>query len=272
MKRNIIIRIIAFLSLIFMITLNALANILPINGLMTGEISDSFFNLFAPAPVTFAIWALIYTLLFMYSIVQLKVDHDLSVRQNLFDDLAIPFTLSNIANGLWIIAWHFLRIDISLILIVFVLICLIVIMIEINRTSLYNNDTFFVALPFSIYFGWITVATIANVTTLLVSLGYSTTLNQPLLGLGDDVWLLVMLVVGALVMTLTTLKFRARAYGLVFVWAYFGIYLKIIDLPQNASYILFTFLPQIILGLIGYLVIILIIVSLRIKKDKYKLG
>lgn len=271
MKRNITIRILVFLSFIFMITTNALANILPINDFMTGEVSDSFFNLFAPAPITFSIWALIYILLFMYSIAQLKVDHDLSVRQNLFDDLAIPFSASNIANGLWILAWHFLRIDLSLVLIVFVLICLIIIMLEINRTSLYNNDTFLVALPFSIYFGWITVATIANVTTFLVSLGYSTYLNAPLFGIGDDVWLLVMLVVGAAVMTFTSFKFRARAYGLVFIWAYFGIYLKIVDLPKNPNLSLFAFLPQIILGLIAYFFIFLIGLSFKIKSDQYKL-
>lgn len=272
MKRNKTMRIIAFLSLVFMITLNALANILPINGLMTGEISDSFFNLFAPAGITFAIWGLIYALLFMYSIIQLKVDHDLSVRQNLFDDLALPFTLSNIANGLWIIAWHFLRIDLSLVLIIIVLICLIIMMIEIDRTSLYNNDGFFIALPFSIYFGWISVAVIANVTTLLVSMGYSSYLNLPLLGFGDDLWLLVLLAIGALVMTLTVFKFKSRAYGLVFIWAYVGIYLKILDLPQRAELILLAQLPQIILGFIGYFVLTLLIVSIKIQRDKHKLG
>jgi hypothetical protein len=272
MKRNKGLRIIAFLSLVFMITLNVLANILPINGLMTGAISDSFFNLFAPAGITFAIWGVIYLLLTIYAIAQLKVDHDLSVRQNLFDDLALPFTVSNIANGLWIIAWHFLRIDVSLFLIVIVLICLIIMMIEIDRTSLYNNDGFFIALPFSIYFGWITVATIANVTTLLVSLGYSSYLNQPLFGLGDDIWLLVLLGIGAIVMTLTVFKFNARAYGLVFIWAYVGIYLKIVDLPQRAELVLFTYLPQIILGIVGYFVLVLLIVSIKIRKNKYKLG
>lgn len=271
MKRNTMIRILVFLSFIFMVALNALANILPINGFMTGEVSDSFFNLFAPAPITFSIWALIYLLLFMYSIVQLRVNHDLSVRQNLFDDLAIPFIASNIANGLWIVAWHFLRIELSLVLIVFVLICLIIIMLEINRTSLYNNDSFLIVLPFSIYFGWISVATIANVTTLLVSLGYSSFLNAPLFGVADDVWLLAMLVVGAIVMTFTSYKFRARAYGLVFVWAYFGIYLKIIDLPKNTNFTLFAFLPQIILGLIAYFFVFLLSLSVKIKNDQYKL-
>jgi hypothetical protein len=272
MKRNKTLRIIAFLSLVFMITLNALANILPINGLMTGEISDSYFNLFAPTGLTFTIWGLIYLLLTMYALIQLKVDHDLSVRQNLFDDLALPFIISNLANGAWIIAWHYLRIEFSLALILIVFMCLLLIMFEINRTSLYNNDGFFIALPFSVYFGWISVATIANVTTLLVYLGYSSYLQNPLFNLGDDVWLLIVLFVGAIVMALTSLKFKARAYGLVFIWAYVGIYLKLIDLPLQSELAYLPLIPNVILGIIGFFVIILIVVSIKIKREKYKLG
>jgi hypothetical protein len=272
MKRNKSLRIIAFLSLVFMITLNALANILPINGLMTGEISDSYFNLFAPAGITFAIWGLIYLLLTMFAIVQLKVDHDLSVRQNLFDDLALPFTISNLANGAWIVAWHFLRIEFSLALIVIVLFCLLLMMFEINRTSLYNNDGFFIALPISVYFGWISVATIANVTTYLVYLGYSSYLLNPLLNLGDDVWLLIMLSIGALVMLLTSLRFKTRAYGLVFIWAYAGIYLKLTDLPLRSELVYLPIIPNVILGMIGFFACVILLVSLKIKKDKYKLG
>jgi hypothetical protein len=272
MKRNKSLRIFAFLSLVFMITLNALANILPINGLMTGEISDSYFNLFAPTGLTFAIWGLIYLLLTMYALVQLKVDHDLSVRQNLFDDLAVPFIISNLANGAWIVAWHYLRIEFSLALIVIVFMCLLLMMVEINRTSLYNNDGFFIALPISVYFGWISVATIANVTTLLVYLGYSSYLQQPLLNLGDDVWLLIVLITGALVMALTSLRFKTRAYGLVFIWAYVGIYLKLIDLPVRSELTLLPLIPNIILGMIGFFVLIILIVSIKIKRDKYKLG
>ena len=272
MKRNKGLRIIAFLSLVFMITLNVLANILPINGLMTGAISDSFFNLFAPAGITFAIWGVIYLLLTIYAIAQLKVDHDLSVRQNLFDDLALPFTISNIANGLWILAWHYLRIDFSLILIIIVFLCLLLMMVEIKRTSLYNYDGFLVALPISVYFGWISVATIANVTTLLVSLGYSTYLNNPLLGVADDVWLILLLIIGAVIMSFTSFKFKARAYGFVFLWAYFGIYLKLVDLPINTSLRLQPVLPQLVLGLCGFFVLVILLVTLKIKNDKHKLG
>jgi hypothetical protein len=42
-----------------MIVLNVLANALPLGGRTTGEISDAYPNLFAPAGYTFAIWGLI---------------------------------------------------------------------------------------------------------------------------------------------------------------------------------------------------------------------
>lgn len=274
MKRNKTKRVLVFLTVVLMITMNALANIVPINNLSTGEISDSFFNLFAPAGLTFAIWGVIYALLLMYSVIQLKVDHDLSVRQNLFDDIAVPFIISNVANTLWILAWHYLRIDVSLALMIIIFFCLLLIMIEIKRSSLYNNDWFTIAVPFGVYFGWISVATIANVTTLLVSRGYSTFLNNPLFGLADYVWLIVVLSVGAIVMSITTLYFRSRAYGLVFVWAYFGIYLKLVDFPlvTQLSWLPPLWVKNTPLVFIGFFVIVLLLVSLKIKQDKYKLG
>src|SRR5690554_5205840 len=87
-------RVFAFLAFIVMIATNAVANILPINNITTGEVSDELFNLFAPTGLTFAIWGVIYLLLLGYSIFQLKVEQDLSVRQNLMDDIAIFFIIS----------------------------------------------------------------------------------------------------------------------------------------------------------------------------------
>ena len=49
------------ITFILMVTVNALANLLPLNGLTTGEVSDSYPNLFAPAALTFSIWGVIYT-------------------------------------------------------------------------------------------------------------------------------------------------------------------------------------------------------------------
>ncbi len=219
-KRNIFKRVFAFIAFVFMITMNALANILPLNDVTTGEVSDSLFNLFAPAPITFAIWGVIYLLLAFYSIFQLKVVHDLSVRQNLMDDIALLFGLSSIANGFWIVAWHYQFILGSLILIIFVLLSLVIIVSEIKYGSLSGIDYYLIKAPFGIYFGWICVATIANVTALLVNIGFSGW------GLSDSWWMVLILSISLLIGILTMRHFKDLAYGAVFLWAYAGIYLK----------------------------------------------
>lgn len=219
-KRNRFKRFFALITFIIMVAANALANILPINGITTGEVSDALFNLFAPAPITFAIWGLIYLLLGAYSIYQMKVVDDLSVRQNLMDDIALIFGFSNLANAAWIVAWHYGEILVSLGLIVFVLICLILIANEIKYGSLYGKDFFLIKAPFGIYFGWITVATIANVTSYLVSIGFDG------FGIDESVWTILILVVSLLIGVITMRHYKDLAYGAVLLWAYAGIYLK----------------------------------------------
>lgn len=96
------IKIITVVTYLTMILVNALANILPINGITTGEVSDSFSNLFAPAGITFAIWGVIYTLLLGYTIYQLgffrsnKTEH----HSRLLEKVSIAFSISSILNSL----------------------------------------------------------------------------------------------------------------------------------------------------------------------------
>lgn len=78
----------------------------------------------------------------------------------------------------------------------------------------------FISIPFNVYLGWITVATIANVTVFLVSVGWKG------FGISDFIWTSVVLVVGAMIGILRINKSKNISYGLVFVWAYFWILFK----------------------------------------------
>src|SRR5690606_13691070 len=111
--------------------------------------------------------------------------------------------------------WHYKIIPLSMLLMLVILICLALITIRINKEKLTTNEKIFIRLPFSVYFGWITVATIANATTLLVD-----KLGSPvnLLGISEVVWTVAILLVGLLIGVITTLKYRDIAYGLVIVW------------------------------------------------------
>lgn len=242
-------RIVAFLAFVIMIGVNALANILPINGITTGEVSDQLFNLFTPTGLTFAIWGVIYVLLLGYSVFQLKVVQDLSVRQNLMDDIAIFFIVSSLANTAWIVAWHYGYYLASLILIVVVLISLILINNEIKYGSLKGMDYVLIKTPFAIYFGWLTVATIANVTAYLVSINFSG------LGISDSIWTILVLLVSLIIGVITMIHYQSIAYGAVLLWAYAGIIIRHnIDLNNQYEPVLFAAIACFVVYLLFWVV------------------
>ncbi|MBD7983987.1 tryptophan-rich sensory protein [Sporosarcina sp. Sa2YVA2] len=205
---------------LLMITMNALANLLPLNGQNTGEISDKYANLFAPAGFTFSIWSVIYVLLALHILYQLGLFRNNNSNTHLLTQISIYFSLSSVLNTLWIIAWHYDQLLLS----VFIMIGMLLTLIHINKltaaSTLSLKENFFIKLPFSIYFGWITVATIANITALLVSIGWNG------FGLSEATWTIIILIIGTVIGVLTMLRLNNAAYGLAILWAYFGIYSK----------------------------------------------
>ena len=221
-KTNYSIKIATLVTYLIMIALNALANILPINGLNTGEISDSYPNLFAPAGVTFSIWGVIYLFLLAYCIYQFGIfqrEEDL-YKERLFKNIGILFSISSILNAIWILAWHYRLIELSLIIIIGVLIFVTMINDITKKAELSLKDYFLIRFPFSIYMGWLTVATIANVTTLLVKLGFGG------FGISEIFWTIVVIITGLIIASLIILRNKDVAYGLPVIWAYLGIYIK----------------------------------------------
>lgn len=210
-----IIRILTLVAYMVMVGVNFLAMYLPLGGKTTGEISDNYPNLFAPAGYAFSIWGLIYLLLAIYVIYQFKRGDDV-----LAGKVNRIFILNALLNAAWIFAWHNDIIWLSVILIIGLLISLIRIANILRKSTLTERDLRLVGLPFSVYFGWITVATIANITVFLVSLGWGG------FGLADSFWTVVVLLIGALIGSWRMLKDKFISYGLVFVWAYGAILYK----------------------------------------------
>ncbi len=215
------VKILVVLTYILMIVVNVLANSLPINGIDTGAISDSYPNLFAPAGLTFAIWGVIYLLLGMFSFYQLGIiNKNSQVSDELLNKVGMLFSLSSVVNSIWIFTWHYKIIPLSMLFMIALLVLLIKIVNAIREEDLSRVDKLFVKVPFSIYFGWITVATIANATILLVSLNWNG------FGIAQPVWAAIIIAVGAVIGILTLLKNRDYFYGLVIIWAYYGIIIK----------------------------------------------
>ncbi|MBP1743802.1 MAG: hypothetical protein H6Q58_780 [Firmicutes bacterium] len=210
------------LTFLIMVGVNALANILPIGGQNTGQVSDSYPNLFAPAGITFSIWGLIYLLLAGYTVYQLELfQKEKSIlREGLLTKVGVLFSISSAANSIWIFSWHYEILPASMMLMLVILFCLILINQILRKENLPASEKIFVRLPFSVYFGWITVATIANATTLLVSTGFDG------LGLTEAAWTVIMISAGAVIGIATMLRNKDIPYGLVIIWAYAGIIIK----------------------------------------------
>lgn len=228
-----------------MVGTNVLANALPLNGRGTGEVSDAYPNLFTPAGVTFSIWGLIYLLLGAHVLYQLFGDRDGDPA--LLNRVGALFSVSSLANTAWVFAWHYDHIALSAVLIVVILVCLASIVTLLRRAKLTGRQRWLIGVPFSVYFGWTTVATVANMTVLLVSRKWDG------FGLPDATWTVVIVLVAMTIGTITMLRNRDVAYGLVLVWAFVGILIR-----QVSSDGLAGKYPAIIAAVVASLVIYLI--------------
>ena len=215
-----ILNLLGFLGMVFV---NYLAVTLPLNDKTTGELSDQYPNLFVPTGFTFSIWGIIYLLLAIFIIYQLVYAFRKNTQNSSFmEKIGILFFVSSLANLGWVFAWHFELISISLFLMLILLVSLIVIYVklQIGRSDSPKSEKYLVHLPFSVYLGWITIATIANTAALLVNLGWNR------FGFSEPFWTVAVIIIG-IVISLTILFYRKDIfYCLVVDWALFGILMK----------------------------------------------
>lgn len=201
-----------------MILVNVLSVTVPLGGKSTGEISDMYQTYLTPAGYAFSIWSLIYILLagfIIYQFRQYTGSRD-SVRA-----IRFWFVLSCVFNMAWLFLWHYLYLELSLAAMVLMLFTLIVIYRITRRiTHPTTGERWLVKLPFSIYLGWISVATIVNVSVVLEKN------NWDGLGLSDSTWAVIMLCLGTLLAVAVSYPNQDSIYPLVFVWAFIAIALE----------------------------------------------
>ncbi|MDR4987422.1 MAG: TspO/MBR family protein [Bacteroidales bacterium] len=204
------IKYINILAFALMVFVNYLANALPINGKTTGQISAAYPNLFAPAGITFSIWGIIYLMLMVFVLLQFREEN-----KQMIAALGWLFALSCVLNATWIFAWHYDRMFWSLILMLALLATLVVI-----NQKLMPFPAGLSRAVFGIYLGWICIATIANVTVLLVKYQWGGW------GIPDEVWTIVMIAAGCLITAAVVYKLENPFAGLAVIWAFTGIILK----------------------------------------------
>ena len=242
-----ILNIIAFAAVVI---INGLADFLPINGQTTGAIAGQYPNLFTPAAVTFSIWAVIYSLLLLFSIYQGSTlfeteKRKLDKKEKVVDKIGMLFILSCALNIAWIFAWHFNALWLSVLVMLGLLITLSKIFVRIHNAALYNGKSkWFVYVPFSVYLGWISIATIANITTWLVGIQWDA------FGIDPSIWTSIMIILGTALGAIMLLKKNNMYFSLVIIWALAGILLKQHKLFSNISIISVTAMSGIALLLI----------------------
>ncbi len=207
------------LTVILALGVNILATALPLNGQSTGEISDRFEVIFVPAGYVFSIWGLIYLGWVAFTIFQLQP----SQRENpRLRRLGYLFALSNLANAAWLFCWHYNLFGLSVLVMLTLLGLLIAsyIRLNVNRSPVPRIEYWSVDVLFSVYLGWITVATVANISDWLYFVGWDG------FGIPAQTWAVIMLAVASLLGLAIAWTRRDAGYLLVLVWAFIGIAIK----------------------------------------------
>ena len=215
-------------ALVLMIIVNVLSSAVPLNNQTMSEISEKYPSLFTPAGFTFSIWGLIYLGLIGFAIYQAlpaQLSHAGIAR------ISGYFKLNCLANALWIFAWHYDHLLLSLGLMVAILLSLVAIYRDLGILNIAQSRAhqWFIQFPFGLYTGWITVATIANLSAVQIGFGW------------DNVWfsainwtLLKLAVAGAVAVTVI-MRRGDMVFVLVVAWAAYGIFAKQSATPAVAG-------------------------------------
>src|SRR5690554_4050518 len=217
MKRTL--QVANIIGFILVIIINALGGSGALNGTSVGDVSNANPNLFTPAGYAFSIWGFIYLLLLGFIIYQSR-----SLFKPVRDDEFILktgwwFILSCFANMMWITFWVYGFMEYSVLAIFILLFSLLKIVMK-NRMELWDAPISVIAClwwPFVIYSGWVTVASIANVSAYLTSINWSAW------GYSEVFWTVTMIIIAGIINLAVTWQRNMREFALVGAWALVAI-------------------------------------------------
>jgi hypothetical protein len=234
-------------SFVLVLSVNYLSNALPLNGRTAGEISDALPSYFTPAGYTFSIWGVIYLALFAFIVYQ-SLPSQRTGR--VLQQVGWLFAASSVANVAWLFSWHYGYYLLSVVFMVSLLISLIAIYLRLQIGSrnprLTRADKWFAQIPFSLYLGWITVATIANIASVAAYLGWVG------LGIPEPTWSAIMMIVATVVAGILLFNRRNFSYAAVLIWALFGIRANHPQVAIVANTAVVSALLIAILAIVGY--------------------
>lgn len=220
-------QLVVLITFLFMVTTNALAHIIPLNNQTTGEILNRFPTYFTPAGYVFSIWILIYVLLGIFTIYQGQAGQRDNKR---LTRGAYLLSLANVINGIWIFAWHFEQFTLSVILMISILLLLvathkIMCAVDEKTTRMWRVC---IQAPISVYLGWISVATVVNVSVVLLANSWYG------FGISPEVWSAIMIVLVTVITFIVLVTTSDWLFAAVVVWAFVGLRNNFPEVPVVA--------------------------------------
>lgn len=219
-NRFLLFRILNIVAFVVTLIVNGLAGSTTLlNGVTSGDVSDLYPTLITPSGFTFAIWSIIYVLLLLFIIYQILPKNK---DRTFLDQIGLFFGLSSLFNIVWLFLWHYDYIILSLFFMLGLLLSLILIYLRLNigKVNISLQDRLFVHLPFSVYLGWISIATIANLSVVLTSIRWNG------FGLDSVTWAILIIIVAVILSSIMLVTRKDVAFNLVVVWALIGILSK----------------------------------------------
>lgn len=216
--------IVNLVALLGVLAVNFLAEAIPLNDLTSAEIANRYPDLlYFPANYAFSIWSVIYAFLIAFGIYQvLPAQRDNPHLQR----IGWLFVVSCIFNAAWLISFHYLQFAFSMVMMLGLLATLITIYLRlrIGIEPVSRATKWLIHVPFSIYLGWITAATITNAAYVLTDAGWGG------FGIDAQTWALIMLTITGILAGYIVYTRRDVAYGLVIVWAVTSIAVRHADI------------------------------------------
>ncbi len=207
------------LSFLLMLGMNVAANALPLFGVTTSDISARYPSLITPAPYTFMIWSVIYVLLALYVLFQIGFWKGGETDEALLQQMGLYFVMANLFQVLWLIAWHgdLILVAAALLLLIVFTVGQIVELVR-KKAPLTARERLFLQLPFSVYFAWVNVAAVCNISVYLVKIDFE------FWGISPTILTVVTLCITLLLALFIVLRNRDVWAGLTFLWAFGGIF------------------------------------------------
>ncbi|SEA78296.1 hypothetical protein [Pedobacter hartonius] len=187
-----------------------------------GEISAKYENLLTPAGYAFGIWGLIYISLIVFAVYQSADLFRKDLKRDFIFQIGWWFIIANLANAAWVWAFTNDQPGLSLLIMVVIFFSLLKIVLHTNmeRWDAPNPVIFYIWWPFSLYFGWINVALIINISAYLTAIGWN---GNPV---NAETWAILVLLLASLIFITMTWRRNMREYANVGVWGIVAIAVK----------------------------------------------